>query len=144
MGKTYAAIAFIAGLAPAVALADPHAYLCIADQATGFKYDKNLKEWKLAIFHTNNERYILKLKDNQWYWSEFGNPSHEPPQCDQFNSSGNIKCVLTIDEDIMEIVSFNRNTLRYQFTYVFGYVDPLPMYEGSDTPSIEIGRCSEM
>ena len=138
MARIFAAIAFIAGLAPAIALADAQAYLCIADQAVGFRYDKNPKAWKSTLFSVKDERYILKLEDKHWHWSKLG--SSFEGTCNDFTTADTIGCVGT-DE-----VLFNRTTLRYQLYYPFGYIAQMTLesFEGSDTPYIEIGRCSEM
>jgi hypothetical protein len=138
MERIFAAIFFFASLAPAIALADAQAYLCIADQAVGFTYDKNLSAWKSTFFGVKDERYFLKLKDKHWRWSKLG--SSVESACNDFTSAGTIGCVGT------EEVLFNRTTLRYQLYYPFGYIAQMTFesFEGSDTPYIEIGRCSAM
>jgi hypothetical protein len=150
MTKIFAAVVFIAGLAPAIALADPQAYLCIADQSVGFKYDKNLKEWRSAHFTLEDKRYLLKLKDNHWYWSTFGQT--DEINCSDVNSRSDIVCNLLSypDNEIDEMITFNQKRLRYQSVYAYGYAVPYREEDTSaftgtpDTPSIEIGRCSAM
>jgi hypothetical protein len=36
------------------------AWLCIAEQAIGFKYNKARKDWHAAIFDISNEKYVIR------------------------------------------------------------------------------------
>jgi hypothetical protein len=51
-------------------------------------------------------------------------------------------------EEIIEMITFNQKRLRYQFIYVYGYAIPFREEDSTagttDTPAIQIGRCSEM
>jgi hypothetical protein len=68
---------------------------------------------------------------------EFGSKSDAPPiaACqDDFNSAGFLFCPGFKD------FSMNRNSMRFQAYYPYGYLDDS---EGN-TPSIEIGKCSPL
>jgi hypothetical protein len=41
-------------------------YLCIADMATGFWFNKSTKKWETAAFDVAEEKYLLKGDSNKW------------------------------------------------------------------------------
>ena len=62
---------------PTVAAEDSRSYLCIADRATGFSYDKDAKKWGTARLNVEDMRYILKpdpsaTASNRWGVYKFG------------------------------------------------------------------------
>ena len=47
-------------------------YLCLADKATGFLFDKNHREWVSSNFNVKDIRYTLTLQNEKWVWNRFG------------------------------------------------------------------------
>lgn len=113
-------------------------YLCIADKATGFSFNKAKKTWETTQFDVSEDKYLLTQKDDQWSWTKVG--EKYGAVCDKgFTSAGYFRC------DYFEIIYMNRNNLRFQKTYPYGYPnDADTEKEGASTPSVEIGRCSAM
>lgn len=127
----------------------PSGYLCVAEKATGFAFDKGTKQWNQANFRTNNKYLISRsnLKDTAWDIKEVGKQS---PSifCDKdINNIGNLFC-----EGLGTFFRFNNGTLRYMNAYLMGYwSDANPKdksgfvsEEGGNTPHIEIGKCSPL
>lgn len=136
-----------AALATAVpAQASAESWLCIADMATGFKYNSVLKRWDEASFNVAESRYIIRPSRNPaWKYevTAFGKPTGAPEAwCKAEPSSyGYLLCNSYFGE-----FKFNTGNLRYIKTYLAGYVEILPtnslVVEGGDTPNMEIGKCS--
>lgn len=117
-------------------------YLCVADKATGFAYNKKMNTWDHSIFNVQDSRYKLFEADGRWNWSESG--SDHLATCGDFDEHGHVKCNYG-QEDII----FNKHNLRYILYYRAGYVDQeiagtKSEIEGVDEPSIEIGWCSKL
>lgn len=114
------------------------AYLCVADKATGFVYNQNTDKWDFSQFNVTDSKYTLSQKNGNWVWKKFGEKSY-PVECQgDFNQAGFLFC------SFAEEVSINIQTMRFMSVYKFGYVVPKHRLkeQGSDTPLIEIGRCS--
>ena len=117
-------------------------YLCVADKATGFVYNKRAKSWQQANFAVKDTKYILSfLKKSAYKYkvTEMGKDFQMATCKDGFSRYGNLICgggSLGMD------FRFNRNSGRYIKTYPGGY------HTGgdakADTPSIEIGKCSPL
>jgi hypothetical protein len=114
-------------------------YLCIADKATGFAYDPKNSQWDYAKFNVEDNKYTLSKKAGKWQWKKFGTTFEYDCQGD-FNEAGFLDCSL------LERVTINKQTLRYQTVYPFGYAVAKQglANQAGNTPSIEIGRCSTM
>lgn len=151
------ALVFVVLASPAMA-AGADDYLCIADMATGFKFDPTTKQWRVAQFDVSRNRYIVKLTEKGPTWNEFSSPL-PPMQCTAFNESGFTSCSLGGIEEI----NFNRMNLRFQLVYLSGWVNsdlppPASLKNSStltglwtaltgksgNTPLVEIGRCSPL
>ncbi len=115
-------------------------YLCIADLATGFKFNNNTKRWESTNFNIKNSKYIIKKNtDGVWEWKDFGKNSMGVTCNKDFNESGYLRCESLIH------VNFNNKSLRYILYYPVGYVNiGIAGKEGDDTPSLEIGTCSQI
>jgi hypothetical protein len=134
-----------AGETPALA-----SYLCIGDQATGFAQDAKSKRWVLTHFH--DRKYIIKPPTREpgapsgsftaaMAVYEFGGDQVMPIAfCDKPpNEVGNLRC-----EGLGETVLFNTHTLRFLFSFPYGYTEgPNGFFEGA-TPMMEIGTCSRI
>ena len=119
-------------------------YLCVAEQAAGFSYDKATKEWKNATFKVSSKWLVSKADGTKYAFqvTEVGKtrPSF---RCESdFDEYGYLSCSGTIGR-----FNFNRKNGRFLTSYPIGYYNVLPGIngitdEGSDTPSLEIGKCS--
>src|SRR5690242_17526309 len=116
--------------APAVA----ENYICVADQAVGFGFNKATKQWEITKFSVADEKYTMTTEGGERMWKKFGDPLRLP--CTE--NPGTISCNI----GPWQYVILDKTTLRYQDVYTFGYVG------GQDsphnTPYIQIGRCSSM
>jgi hypothetical protein len=124
-------------------------YLCIADMATGFRYNQGDKSWEGSGFRVKDSRYLISpLKNNAAYHVKRFGGTDVMSRCKEgFNEVGNLFCKGTFD------ISFNKNNGRFVLTHTFGYFNVLPdsksdseLIRKSDqesaTPFIEIGMCS--
>jgi hypothetical protein len=120
---------------------EAQSYLCIADRATGFRFDKPTKRWLTAQFDVADHKYTLSQKDDEWTWAMVGkNPLMSCTQKKEaFSSVGAFKYEFGLSEEVL----MNRNTLRFQIMSPYLYVGPFEKdEEGADAPYIEIGRCA--
>jgi hypothetical protein len=115
-------------------------YLCIADMATGFRFDKPTKRWVTTQFDVSDDKYVLTQKDDEWTWTKIGTEFVDCRQKKGFNSIGAFGCEFGTYSTLL----MNRNTLRFQITAPWLYVGPFgeESVEGANTPYIEIGRCT--
>jgi len=116
-------------------------YLCIADKATGFSFNKQSKTYESGNFNVSKSKYILKNNNNTWEWTDFG---RKYSLCKgSFNASGIFGCGGGVEE-----VTFNKNNLRYVKTSIFGYLaggdKNSKIKDGENDLYIEIGECSPM
>jgi hypothetical protein len=127
--------------------AGPETFLCVADKATGFSFNKVTKEWASTNFRASAKHLITRSKqtDVSWEVKEVGDKSAYTICAKDFNSNGNLIC-----QGFGNEFRFNRNSLRYMNVYLIGYwTDGNPRSsvggeEGGNTPSIEIGKCSPL
>ena len=119
-------------------------YLCIADKITGFKFNKQSKNYEPADFNVRESKYILKNNDNTWEWKDFGETFSIFTCSTSFSSQGALIC------EGFETVEFNKNNLRYIKTSTIGYIHVGSkigkgvVKDGENTPFMEIGKCSPM
>jgi len=124
-------------------------YLCIADMATGFRYNPNDNSWEGSGFRVKDSKYLISLLENSADYNvkRFGQTGVMSRCKEGFNEIGNLFCKGTFN------ISFNKNNGRFVLTHTFGYFNVLPESEGdseiirksdqeSATPFIEIGKCS--
>jgi hypothetical protein len=158
------AIVFAFLAMPPLIMASPvsaEQWLCVADSATGFRFDKQRSVWVQATFATT-EKYVVsraekgrwpKAADGQevvWVVTKTGSdfPSHWCTT--DFTENGALIC-----KGIGSELLLSRENLRYLLTYTIGYWNEVPKRlanrgrqdlmgpEGSNTPHVEIGRCSK-
>lgn len=115
-------------------------FICVPDYSTGFARSRDGK-WEPARFNVEGKRYLFRVQDGRWFWTDFGEePEESIDACTAIDAKGFSECKNREDE-----VVFNRNTLRFQVVYPYGYVvsDADKNMGGLNlTPHIEIGRCS--
>lgn len=133
------------------------AFFCVVEKATGFKYDVKLKEWRATNFVADQKFIIIrppadKRMSISWVVKEFGGEFEklgldtQIAICENdFNKAGIIFC----DGSGIEF-NFNRNHLRFTKFNLTGYYSSgtgsglFASDEGSDTPAIFIGTCSDI
>ena len=123
-------------------------YLCIADGATGFKYDETKKTWNEASFKIQDAKYVISSPDNAAATHAYRvmklGESTPTATCEQdFNDPGYLFCSGQLGTADFR---FNRKNGRYLLSFFHGYYSVLPESKTpeamSDTPFIEIGKCS--
>ncbi len=115
-------------------------YLCVADLSTGFRYDGNTKSWVVANFDVKDSKYIIAASDFSTFKYEVkkvGENLFEALCKDGFNKAGYLSCAGVVSD-----FRFNKNNGRYITSYTNGNVLNIKDMS-SDTPYIEIGKCSE-
>jgi hypothetical protein len=124
-------------------------WLCIAERATGFKYDSILKDWKTVNFKIANEKYIVRPSKNENYKYEvvkFGENREFMPDysCKEVFSAG----IFFHCEGMMGEFKLNAKNGRFLSTYIAGYWTVAPGVnentEEGDTPTIQIGKCTRL
>jgi hypothetical protein len=114
-------------------------YLCVADMAVGFSYDKTRNAWKHTNFNTRGQKFLLaKSSTGGWEWKRFGEKFSLDTCEKEFNSAGYMHC------DGFNTIVMSKENLRFQMYYAVGYVSAKPGSEGGDTPSITIGTCAPL
>jgi hypothetical protein len=130
-------------LAPVAHGTEPQAvsgFLCVPDYATG--YSRESGDWRPVQFDVTGKRYLFILKNDQWFWTEFGKePNERSDRCSAPDDGGFSECKSREGQVVL-----NKNTLRFQVVQKFGYViGDLTMEKVAKfTPFYEIGKCSPL
>ncbi len=126
-------------------------YLCVADMATGFKFDENRKEWETATFKESQKYLVRKSKRKEFVWEvkQVGKSAELVFCNDDFNEVGSLVC-----ESLGSTIAFRMNklNLRFLYSYLIGFwTDNVKdskgtdiLREGSNTPNIQMGKCSPL
>jgi hypothetical protein len=135
------------------------------EQATGFRFDTESNLWRQASFRAE-QKFILKRTDEKQYevmpgtrvrvagvWAvwEFGNDHWPAFICrSEFSEYGGLWC----ESATTERFGFNLTNGRFITDNLLGYIQPgMPGYrgidgkvlpEGSNTPSMQIGKCAAL
>lgn len=119
-------------------------YLCTADKVSGFSFNENSKEWKQSSFKANSKYVVSRLSDSSTAFvvREIGNSFPDAWCEDPFTDAGYLHC-RRLGGDF----SLNRKNGRYIASSLMGYLNVVPGVNDitdktSDTPYIEIGKCS--
>jgi len=119
-------------------------YLCIADQSIGFEYNKIAKQWGGARFEAGSKYVISKSKDpNAAFQITEGGVSSPIGLCGQgFDDAGYLVCNI-----VFGTFTFHKSNGRFIRSNPFGYAEVGPdsivkSDEETDTPYMEIGKCS--
>lgn len=130
----------------AVSTAFAQSYICAVDAATGFSYDKVLRQWSSVNFKAVSKYVISRTKDQSSAWKVTETGESIPTTfCKQdFDRDGELRCI-----GLEEVFLFNRKSMRFMTTNTMGYWNEGSLQnvfpnrnEGSLTPAISIGRCT--
>jgi len=136
-------VILIAVLANSSALGKDDSYLCVAESAVGFSFNKTAKKWEWANFKAEDKYLVSKSSEasKEWEVKKIG-ASSGTPCTGGFDEYGFIRCEGRLD------FRMNNKSLRYIIVHPYGYV--VSEYskglfeEGVITPYIEIGKCSPL
>lgn len=137
---------FVANSAPA-----ENAFFCTADKSTGFSFQKDSGEWAQTKFNTQNEKYILRPMTKEERFQHEAVGAYALFKLGETDPE--IRCTKApyISGDNLAFVNcsyfgsalrFAQKTLRYVITFQGSYILDNP--ESTDTPYIEIGKCSPL
>ncbi len=145
----------------------PSGWLCVADKAAGFRYNKSTKSWSAAVF-TTDSKYVVRIptdKDIKELESINQVSQHSTPpayivrvlgQDDDMSivpatceNPPSAETGLMVCEGGLMQFAVNVHLLRMQRYYGIGYLHQdgklFPSFEDHPgTPYIEIGRCSPL
>ena len=119
-------------------------YLCVSERSAGFKFDARADSWASTNFRTE-AKYLVAPSKNAQYAFQITKVGENIPTAsceDGFNEPGYLLCTGIGGE-----FKFNRDNGRFLLVYAIGYFNVLPKLnqitdEKSDTPFLEIGKCS--
>ena len=123
------------------AAAQDEAYLCIADMATGCKFDKTTEKWESVNFNVSDHKYIIaryKLAGYAWTVTKVGDAAPTGFCVDDMHELDQ-----TLSCDTSEpSFHFSKKTLKFvsvsKLPYIFGFTVLL------SRPYIAIGKCSPL
>ena len=128
-------------------------YLCVAERSTGFAYKEISKSWENTNFKTD-AKYIISKSDDKQYRFKVTKVGEISPtyECEKgVNEPGYLHC-----ESMSGQFKFNKTNGRFLASCPFGYFNVIPERKrsfedkskipftdkDSDTPYMEIGKCS--
>ena len=126
------------------ALAQSNSYLCVAENAVGFSFNKSKNQWEQTSFKDERKYLLSKSNDKTKGWEIKRIGESIGIECPGgFDEAGFIEC-----KELMEF-QMNNQSLRYIIVFKYGYVvkeysDEGVFKEGSLTPYLEIGKCSPL
>ena len=113
-------------------------YLCIADAATGFKFQNG--KWAVVSFVAKHKYIVTSDLENSTV-HRFGHSDPMYTVC--ANKDAELFCSATSVPGIGAF-EMSKNTLRYMVTYTSrNYIYRLDEF-GNGTPFMEIGKCSKL
>ena len=124
-------------------------YLCVANMATGFAYNKTLDKWDVANFNVDDKKYVVtrsKRENFAWEVKQIGRNIPVSWCKKDINEVGLLHC------EGFQYFKMNINNLRFMSVYMVGYIHynikddngNIMFKEGENTPSMEIGKCSPL
>lgn len=148
MRLTFLATVALAASASAQVPAQPSSgaeqYLCVSERSAGFKYDARTSTWNGTTFRTEDKYLIAPSKDPRYAFqvTKVGENISTASCKDGFNEFGYLFC-----SGLGGDFKFNRDNGRFLLVYAMGYFNVLPGVnkttdEKSDTPFMDIGKCS--
>jgi len=142
--KRPAVAALFCFLLPAIVHAQ--SWVCVADQAAGFAFDKSAKEWRAAVMRADEKFLVTRSDRSNFKWAVKSVGSDVPVSLcgTDFSEEGYLAC------EGFQYFRFNRKNLRFVSVHVHGYFsDNVPgtksqSAEGEVTPKMAIGKCSQL
>jgi hypothetical protein len=134
-------LVFLVFSVAAGAVAD--SYLCMADQATGFTFDKATKTWSRTNFNVSNSKYVVaRSKDERYTWTvtQVGEETPIAFCKDDIRAHNQFLNCAVNDPSYY----FNFKSLRYAATAAVASILITGTDEGPPTPFVEIGKCSPL
>ena len=116
-------------------------YLCVAEKSAGFAFDERTKDWKATTFRTDAKYLIApgRTREHAFQVTKVGEDSAFWFCKAGFNENGYLYC------DGPGPFKFNKRNGRFLSGFLFGYINVAPgTDERSDTPNLEIGKCSPL
>ncbi len=144
--KALFTVIFLTMLFPAMVSASD-SYLCIADMATGFDYNKISDNWEQTTFKVDSLKYIVsrsemsELMEETWNVKKVGDPVALIYCKKDFSQEGFLSC-----EGLSDF-HMNRKNLRFLTSSMLGYyTDNLSGFEDVRKGSlyVGIGKCSPL
>jgi len=125
-------------------------FLCVSEQAAGFSYDKNSKQWASTKF-SSTEKYVISKSTGAkaaFEITEVGDKYSSGWCKEGFSSEGILYCEL-----LYGVFRFNKTNGRFIRTHLFGYVEvgqaqifsergDVVIDSNANTPYMQIGKCS--
>ena len=115
-------------------------YTCVAEETVGFMYNKATKEWAGAIHKTGNKYIISKPYGSHFAYQviQVGRSVPISNCLSGFNDKGNLSC-----SGLSSKFRINNKSRRFLLFYISGYYSSDESNDDkSDTPYMEIGKCS--
>ena len=127
---------------PFCALALDDAYLCVADQATGFQYDEGTMTWKPATYDVEASKYLIKRRrpDNNAKGA-FGVSLMGADNPHYFCEVNEERKWLECHDTWYTYLRFHYESLKF-ISYFEGSYALVPTGSRGNSSYIEIGRCS--
>ena len=133
-------------------------WLCVADEAAGFRYDKKAQKWNPTTFKTDS-KYVIKPRPStdtldpaeiKWHVVEVGN-DHPSGFCEDPDKNGWLACDGLVGELTLKVPSLRFTNIHTGLYYVapkdmeetlirFGR----PKDSQPDDTVMEIGRCTAL
>ena len=144
MTRPAAAVLLSFMLAPVAA--HPQSWVCVADQAAGFTFNRASGQWRSAVMPPT-EKFLVTRSDRpnfKWAVKAVGADAPVALCGADFSEEGYLAC------EGFQLFRFNRNNLRFVSVHLHGYFsDGVPavksqLPEGEVTPKMAIGKCSQL
>jgi len=144
MTRRAAAMLFCFALVPVAA--HPQSWVCVADQAAGFTFNRASKEWGSTVMKAT-EKFLVTRSDRpnfKWAVKAVGADAPIALCSADFSEEGYLAC------EGFQLFRFNRKNLRFVSVHLHGYFsDGVPGVksqspEGEVTPKMAIGKCSQL
>jgi hypothetical protein len=121
-------------------------FLCVMDKSTGFIFNKDIQAWEPHNFKVEDQKFILELDTRKRgiiyrFGSNYSHRKKINSRCKKTRQTGFVECSGWLGDVHFSLES---NLITHSLTY--GYtVDSKSVWASSSlTPSISIGKCSQL